>query len=84
MILAGDLKLGDMVSLHEDPVFDPNCEDRWCIHLTQNAEVHEIEPRPDGEGLTIVFKNQPGSDPETGIAHYVGSVPPTYAFVDPQ
>lgn len=78
-IPAIELELGDMVSLHEDPVFDPACEDRYCVHLTQNAELIEVEPLPERR-FRMFFQNQPGS----ALRTYAGTVPWNYSFVGPQ
>lgn len=79
---AVELELGDMVSLHEDPVFDPACEDRFCVHLTQNAELIEVEPLPERR-FRMTFQNQPGNHPVEGLSRYSGTVPWNYAFVEP-
>jgi hypothetical protein len=78
---AIELELGDFVNLHEDPVFDPECDGRYCTHLTQDAELIEAEPLPERR-FRMTFQNQPGNDPEEGLMKYTGTVPWNYGFVD--
>ena len=80
---AIELEIGDMVSLHEDPVFDPGCEDSFCIHLVQNAELVEVEPLPERR-FRMTFQNQPVNDPDDGLMKYSGTVPWNYSFVEGQ
>jgi hypothetical protein len=73
--LATYLQIGDMVSLEDDPIFDPHCEFAHCEHKFENSQLVEIEEDGDFR-MRMTFQNSMNS--------YSESVPLTHRFADPE